>query len=93
MRRQGLLNVLENNFKFGLTPHISSEKDRKALQDAAQAHSELYAKAFEVSMKTGPQTFQFNAADNKLLEKFGNNGFGRGALLATKLVADRRHRR
>jgi uncharacterized protein (DUF1501 family) len=86
MRRQGLLNVLENNFKFGLTPHISAEKDRKALQDAAQAHSELYAKAFEVSMKTGPQTFQFNAADTKLLEKFGNNGFGRGALLATKLV-------
>lgn len=87
MRRQGLLNVLENNFKFGLTPHISSEKDRKALADAAQAHSELYAKAFEVSMKTGPQTFQFNAQDNALLTKFGNNGFGRGCLLATKLVA------
>jgi hypothetical protein len=86
MRRQGLLNVLENNFKFGLTPHISTEKDRKGLQDAAQAHSELYSKAFEVSMKTGPQAFTFGPQETKLLEKFGNNGFGRGALLATKLV-------
>jgi hypothetical protein len=86
MRRQGLLNVLENNFKFGLTPHISSEKDRKAVADAAQAHSELYAKAFDVSMKTGPAMFQFNAKDTKDLEKFGNNGFGRATLLATKLV-------
>jgi hypothetical protein len=86
MRRQGLLNVLENNFKFGLTPHITSEKDRKAVADAAQAHSELYAKAFDVSMKTGPAMFQFNAKDTKDLEKFGNNGFGRATLLATKLV-------
>jgi uncharacterized protein (DUF1501 family) len=86
MRRQGLLNVLENNFKFGLTPHITSEKDRKAVGDAAQMHSELVSNAFQVSMKTGRETFEFNAADNALLAKFGNNGFGRGALLATKLV-------
>jgi uncharacterized protein (DUF1501 family) len=86
MRRQGLLNVLENNFKFGLTPHISSEKDRKGLQDAAQAHAELYSKAFEVSMKTGPAAFTFGPKETPLLEKFGNNGFGRGALLASKLV-------
>jgi uncharacterized protein (DUF1501 family) len=87
MRRQGILGVLENNFKFGLTPHITKESERKNIQDAAQAHSELYAKAFDVSMKTGAQVFQFNDKDTaKLKTDFGDNGFGRGCLLASKLV-------
>jgi len=86
-RRRGLLGVLENNFTFGLTPHITKESDRKGIQDAAQAHRELYSKAFDVSLKTGPAVFQFNEKDNALLaSRFGNTGFGRQALLATKLV-------
>lgn len=86
-RRRGLLGVLENNFTFGLTPHITKESDRKQIQDAAQAHRELYAKAFDVSLKTGPAVFQFNDKDNALLQsQFGATGFGRGCLLAAKLV-------
>jgi len=86
-RRRGLLNVLENNFATGLTPHVTKESDRKNIQDAAQAHRELYAKAFDVSLKTGPQVFQFNADDNaKLQSRFGGTGFGRGCLLASKLI-------
>jgi hypothetical protein len=86
-RRRRLLGVLENNFTFSLTPHITKEEDRKTIQDASQAHRELTAKAFEVSLKTGPAVFQFNEKDNALLQtRFGNTGFGRSALLATKLV-------
>jgi hypothetical protein len=85
-RRRGLLNVLEDNFTLGLTPHIKPS-ERKNYQDAAQAHRELYAKAFDVSMKTGPAVFQFSAEDNaKLQTQFGQSGFGRGCLLASKLV-------
>jgi len=85
-RRRGLLNVLEDNFALGLTPSLKPS-ERKNLQDAAQAHRELYTKAFDVSLKTGPAVFQFNENDNRMLQnQFGNGGFGRGCLLAAKLV-------
>jgi uncharacterized protein (DUF1501 family) len=85
-RRRGILGVLEDNFTLGLTPTLKPS-ERKNMQDAAQAHRELYAKAFDVSLKTGPQVFQFNEKDNALLAKdFGTGGFGRGCLLAAKLV-------
>jgi len=85
-RRRGLLNVLEDNFALGLTPGVSPNK-RKEIQDAAQAHRELYAQAFDVSMKTGPQVFQFNEKDTaKLKTQYGEGGFGRGCLLASKLI-------
>jgi len=85
-RRRGLLGVLEDNFTLGLTPTLKPS-ERKNMQDAAQAHRELYAKAFDVSLKTGPQVFQFSNEDNALLTKdFGTGGFGRGCLLACKLI-------
>src|SRR5579862_8400500 len=85
-RRRGLLTVLEDNFALGLTPSLKPS-ERKNLQDAAQAHRELYSKAFDVSLKTGPAVFQFNEKENAMLQsQFGNGGFGRGCLLAGKLV-------
>jgi len=85
-RRRGLLSVLEDNFTVGLAPHLKAS-ERKSMADAAQAHRELYAKAFDVSMRTGPQTFQFNERDTaKLKTDYGETGFGRGALLAMKLI-------
>jgi hypothetical protein len=85
-RRKGLLGVLEDNFALGLMPHLKPS-ERKDVKDAAQAHRELYAQAFDVSMKTGPQVFQFNQEDNNLLQsQFGTTGFGRGCLLACKLI-------
>lgn len=85
-RRRGLLSVLEDNFTLGLTPTLKPS-ERKNMQDAAQAHRELYSKAFDVSLKTGPAVFQFNETDNRLLKsRFGEGGFGRGCLLASKLV-------
>ena len=52
-RRSDILKTLENNFKFGITPHISKEADRKNFADAAQAHSELVQKALDISLKSG----------------------------------------
>ena len=86
-RRRGILGVIEDNFRLGLTPYVSKVADRKTIQDAAQAHAELYAKAFDVSMRSGPAAFTFNDKDNaKLKSDYGESGFGRGCLLAAKLV-------
>lgn len=88
-RRRLMLMEMEKNFAFDLTPDIKrgDDKARKNFSDAAQAHRELYAKAFDVSLKTGAQTFQFNQKDNEVLQRdFGNGGFGRAAMLASKLV-------
>jgi uncharacterized protein (DUF1501 family) len=86
-RRKGLLNVLENNFKSFTAPHLTKTEDRKSYADAAQQHSELVNKALDISLKAGKKMFEFDAKDNDLIQKkYGNNGFGRGCLLARKLV-------
>jgi uncharacterized protein (DUF1501 family) len=85
-RRRGLLSSLEDAFATSRYPEVKAS-ERKSIQDASQAHKELYAKAFDVSLKTGPQVFQFNDKDNaKLQSQYGNGGFGRGCLLASKLI-------
>jgi hypothetical protein len=85
-RRKDILSTLESNFKFGITPHITNEQKRKEFADAAQAHSELVNKALDISLKAGSKMFEFGTEDNKLLAEYGNSGFGRGCLLARKLV-------
>jgi uncharacterized protein (DUF1501 family) len=86
-RRAGLLSVLENNFKSFTAPHLTKKEDRKAYSDAAEQHSELVGKALDISLKAGKKMFEFDAKDNDLLDKkYGKTGFGRGCLLARKLV-------
>jgi uncharacterized protein (DUF1501 family) len=85
-RRKDILGVLENNFRSSVAPHLTKEADRKAYADATQAHTELVNKALDVSLKAGSKMFEFGTEDNKLLAEYGNNGFGRGLLLARKLV-------
>jgi len=84
--RKDLLGVLEDNFRGAVAPHLTKEADRKAFYDASQAHAELINKALDISLKAGTKLFEFGAEDNKLLAEYGNSGFGRGCLLARKLV-------
>jgi len=85
LRRRDLLTVLEDNFKGSTAPHLRG-KALETFGDAAQVHSELVQKALDVTLKTGREMFGFGTADAKSLEKYGNSGFGRGLLLARKLV-------
>jgi uncharacterized protein (DUF1501 family) len=85
-RRKDILGVLEGNFRTSVAPHLTKDSDRKAYADASQAHTELVGKALDVSLKAGSKMFEFGTEDNKLLAEYGNNGFGRGLLLARKLV-------
>jgi hypothetical protein len=60
--------------------------------DAARAHKEVYDKALSLVVSTRKEVFSLDKEingkpiDTKLKEEYGNDGFGRAALLARKLV-------
>jgi uncharacterized protein (DUF1501 family) len=75
-RRQELFNALDL-------------KDTEFVKrgEAAKAHNEIYEKAFKLVMSERRQVFSLDSAEDKaLVEKYGANQFGRGCLLARKLV-------
>jgi uncharacterized protein (DUF1501 family) len=55
--------------------------------DAAQAHKDVYKKALELVVSSRKEVFTFSTAEQAdLRDRYGNDGFGRGCLLAKKLV-------
>jgi len=91
-RRQRLFYTVEDSFSRSLVPGLSgsTEKEmdlnRKKIADATVAHSEVYQKAFQLVAGNGGKVFEFDAKDQKSLEEYGKDGFGRGCLMARKLV-------
>jgi hypothetical protein len=85
-RRAGILDVLQKGYSTSVAPHLTKEADRKAYADASMAHKELTEQALNITLKAGKKMFEFDTADNRKLAEYGNNGFGRGLLLARKLV-------
>jgi uncharacterized protein (DUF1501 family) len=73
-RRQRLFYCLEDGFLA----------ERRG--DAARAHSDIYAKAF--SLVASPLSKSFNLGNEKksTIDAYGGNNFGKGCLLARKLV-------
>ncbi|MBP3960127.1 DUF1501 domain-containing protein [Gemmata sp. G18] len=89
VRRAAIFERLEG----GLVQHA----DKKPVMDAAQAHKEVYEKALSLVVSTRKEVFNLEkeidgkAIDTKLKEEYGAagagaNNFGRGCLLARKLV-------
>jgi hypothetical protein len=60
--------------------------------DASKAHSEIYTKAFQLSASPLGEIFNLESGNPKyrekksLMDEYGNNGFGKGCLLARRLV-------
>jgi hypothetical protein len=79
-RRAALFQKLEGGFNTNVQ------------MDAARAHKEVYEKALSLVVSSRREVFELkNDTDGKpmnpkLLDEYGNNGFGRGCLLARKLV-------
>jgi hypothetical protein len=79
-RRAALFQKLEGGFTTNVP------------MDAARAHKEVYEKALSLVVSSRREVFELkNDTDGKpmnpkLLEEYGNSGFGRGCLLARKLV-------
>ncbi|VTR96545.1 secreted protein containing duf1501 : Protein containing DUF1501 OS=Rhodopirellula baltica SH28 GN=RBSH_00396 PE=4 SV=1: DUF1501 [Gemmata massiliana] len=89
VRRAAIFERLEG----GLVQH----SDKKPVMDAAQAHKEVYEKALSLVVSTRKEVFNLEkeidgkTIDTKLKEEYGAagtgaNNFGRGCLLARKLV-------
>lgn len=80
LRRKDLLEVLETNFQSDLK---AGGAERRT---AADAHAERAAAASKLLTMGQPERFEFNADDQRRLAQYGDNPFGRGCLLARKLV-------
>ncbi len=85
-RRQQLFYTVEDNFSTALAPHLDKE-GRKKHADAAIAHTDIYGKAFNlVADKSGKRVFDLSGEGGALREYGTTGNFGRGCLLARKLV-------
>ena len=84
-RRQRLFYSVENNFKSGLTS-AAPEEQRKQQAGAAQSHSDIYGKAFNLVLSPKGKVFGFSNEPKKLIDDYGNNQFGKGCLLARRLA-------
>jgi hypothetical protein len=84
-RRQRLFYTVEDNFRNNLVPG-KKEEELKTLVGAAQAHSDIYGKAFSLVVSPRGKVFDLAGESRTLLDEYGANNFGRGCLLARKLV-------
>jgi hypothetical protein len=77
LRRQEMFKTLETDFV----------KAHGKAAEAAKNHQDIYDKAFSLVVGTASQAFKL---DNKPgeVERYGNNNFGKGCLLAKKLIAN-----
>ena len=76
-RREAIFSRLEGGFTR------STGLDR----DAARSHQEVYGKAMNLVVSSKKDVFSLtSAADKSAIERYGNNNFGKGCLLARKLT-------
>jgi hypothetical protein len=72
--RLAMLEVVENNF-------IASGRG-----EGPKAHKEVYKKAVNLMTSKQMEAFRIEGEDQKTRERYGNDGFGRGLLMARRLV-------
>ncbi|MCU0706102.1 MAG: DUF1501 domain-containing protein [Fimbriiglobus sp.] len=83
-RRAALFDTLEGNDPkhkgLGLKTGVPA--------DAVQAHKDVYKKALDLVVSNRKEVFSFTSSQDQkdLKDRYGDNGFGRGCLLARKLV-------
>jgi len=75
VRRKKLFEGVEGSLKTNVA------------NDATKAHNDIYAKAFSLSVSNRRDVFKFDAKEeSEARSRYGANPFGRGCLLAKKLV-------
>jgi hypothetical protein len=81
-RRQRLFYTIEDNF----TAAQRSSEAAAGIKDSAQDHTDIYGKAFNLLVSPRGKVFDLANEPQRVLQAYGNNNFGRGCLLARKLV-------
>jgi len=87
-RRQRLFYNVEDNFTESSFPHLKTVAEREAAGSAAQAHTTIYKKAFDLTVSPLRTVFETNKEPKSVIDAYGGtaNRFGMGCLLARKLV-------
>jgi hypothetical protein len=87
-RRQRLFYSVEDTFAENSFPHMKKPEDREAAGSAAQAHTSIYKKAFDLTVSPLRTVFEISTEPASVIEAYGGrmNNFGMGCLLARKLV-------
>jgi hypothetical protein len=85
-RRQRLLYNVEDNFTQSSFPHLKTAAEREAAGSAAQAHTTIYQKAFDLTLSPLRTVFETAKEPKSIIDMYGRNNFGMGCLLARKLV-------
>ncbi len=84
-RRQRLFYALEDEFTSSRVPFLTG-KDRAKFPDPSKAHSDVYGKGFSLVASKEGKVFDLSNESATLLEEYGNNNFGRSAVMARRLV-------
>lgn len=87
-RRQRLFYSVEDSFAENSFPHMRKPEDREAAGSAAQAHTSIYKKAFDLTVSPLRTVFEVSTEPASVIDAYGGrmNQFGMGCLLARKLV-------
>ena len=98
-RRQRLFYELEDQFMFGRVPHLAATmpsatqaerearlRERAKFSDASKAHRDIYYKGFSLVASKEGKVFDLKDETPKTLANYGNNNFGRSAIMARRLV-------
>ena len=88
-RRQRLFYTLEDDFSERIAPHIKNSVARESMGNHAQSHSNIYGKAFDLTLSPLKTIFELKDENPKTIESYGGRGnnFGMGCLLARKLLS------
>jgi uncharacterized protein (DUF1501 family) len=84
-RRQRLFYTFEEQFSASRAPHLGV-KDRDKFADGSKAHQDIYKKGFSLVASKEGKVFDLKGEPTRLMESYGNNNFGRSALMARRLV-------
>lgn len=82
-RRQEMFKEIEGGFIRSLKGGNNNPKIKD--NEFAKNHAEIYDKAFSLVVGSASQAFKLDK-ERPDIERYGNNNFGRGCLLARKLI-------
>ena len=89
-RRQRLFYDLEDSFMQSRAPSrtwtLGQGPQSQEFADASKAHGDIYKKGFSLVASKEGKVFDLKSEPARLQESYGNNNFGRAALLARRLV-------
>ncbi len=74
--------------RLGLLGRLEGEFGRRGAEPVVASHQQLYGKASQLVLSPETRAFDFQDEPSSLTSQYGDNQFGRGCLLARRLVEE-----